>query len=155
MGTGSVKVDFGVLVGYAYQAFVSELHTHMADSGVPIFGPSFGYVMRALDREPLTASRIAENLGITAQGAAKVIDEMVALGYVERRPDPADKRAKLLHLSERGQELLALVRTFHADFEQRLTEQVGADQVAVVRSVLTHIIDSAPAPDLMKLFRPL
>lgn len=147
-------MDFGLLLGYAYQAFVQGLHTRMAERGFPVLGASYGYVLRSLADEPLTASQLGERLGITTQGAAKVVDEMASLGYVERRPDPSDRRAKRLHLSPQGQEMLALVREFHAEFEHELAEAVGAERVESLRTALAHIVDSAPPPDLARLFRP-
>nr|WP_067564126.1 MarR family transcriptional regulator [Nocardia acidivorans] len=97
-------------------------------------------MLRTLAENPLTASQLGERLGITAQGAAKVLDEMVRHGYVERRADPADKRAKLLHLSDRGRDLLETVRAFHAEYERELIARVGADQVAAARAVLGEIV---------------
>lgn len=147
-------MDFGLLLGYAYQAFVQGLHARLAERGYPVLGASYGYVLRTLAEKAVTASQLAEQLGITAQGAAKVIDEMVEVGYVERRPDPADRRAKRLRLAPRGVEMLNEVRAFHAEFEQRLADELGAEQVAAVRAVLSHVVDAAPPPDLSRLFRP-
>ncbi|MFI6584867.1 MarR family winged helix-turn-helix transcriptional regulator [Embleya sp. NPDC050493] len=148
-------MDFGLLLGHAYQAFVHELHAHLAERGFPAVGSSYGFVLRTLDREAVTATQLGERLGITAQGAAKVVDEMVAHGYVERRPDPADKRAKQLHLAPGGTAMLAVVREFHAEYEARLTQEVGADEVAAVRRVLTAMVATSTGPDLARLFRPL
>lgn len=148
-------MDFGVLLGQAYQGFVRELHAHLAERGHEVLGASYGYVLRTLAESSLTASQLGERLGITAQGAAKVVDEMVRHGYVERRADPADKRAKLLHLSARGRDMLSTVREFHADYEKRLVAQVGADQVASVRAVLGEIIGAAAGSGAERGFRPL
>ncbi|MGF6881411.1 DNA-binding MarR family transcriptional regulator [Nocardia sp. GAS34] len=148
-------MDFGVLLGQAYQAFVRELHTHLAEHGHRMLGASYGYVLRTLAENALTASQLGERLGITAQGAAKVVDEMVRDGYVERCPDPADKRAKLLHLSDRGRDMLDTVREFHAEYERRLAARVGADQVATVRAVLGEIVGAAADSGAARTFRPL
>jgi DNA-binding MarR family transcriptional regulator len=148
-------VDFGILLGQAYQAFVQSLHAQLADRGFTVLGASYGYVLRALAEDSLTASQLGEQLGITAQGAAKVVEEMVGHGLVERRQDPTDKRAKRLHLSASGRETIRSVREFHAEFEQQLIERMGADNVATVRSVLDGIIDAAHLPDHAKSFRPL
>ncbi|MFC9473188.1 MarR family winged helix-turn-helix transcriptional regulator [Nocardia sp. NPDC056952] len=148
-------MDFGVLLGQAYQGFVQELHAHLAGHGHQVLGASYGYVLRTLADNALTASQLGEHLGITAQGAAKVVDEMVRQGYVERRADPNDKRAKLLQLSERGRDMLDTVRTFHADYERRLTARVGADQIAAVRAVLGEIVDAATDSANPRAFRPL
>ncbi|MEV6071231.1 MarR family transcriptional regulator [Nocardia sp. NPDC052001] len=148
-------MDFGVLLGQAYQGFVQELHAHLAAHGHEVLGASYGYVLRTLADNALTASQLGEHLGITAQGAAKVVDEMVRHGYVERHPDPTDKRAKLLHLSDRGRDMLDTVRAFHADYERRLTARVGADQIAGVRAVLTEIVTTATDSTDTRAFRPL
>ncbi|MFC9436543.1 MarR family winged helix-turn-helix transcriptional regulator [Nocardia sp. NPDC057030] len=148
-------MDFGVLLGQAYQGFVQELHAHLAGHGHQVLGASYGYVLRTLADDALTASQLGEQLGITAQGAAKVVDEMVRQGYIERRADPNDKRAKLLHLSDRGRDMLDTVRAFHADYERRLTAKVGADQITAVRGVLGEIIDAATDSTTARAFRPL
>ncbi|MGX1811904.1 MarR family winged helix-turn-helix transcriptional regulator, partial [Nocardia sp. NPDC055321] len=119
-------MDFGILLGQAFHGFVAALHAHLAEHGHHVLGASYGYVLRSLDENALTASQLGERLGITAQGAAKIVDEMVGHGYVERRPDPNDKRAKLLQLSERGRATLDLVRAFHAAYERDLAARRGA-----------------------------
>ncbi|MFF0632961.1 MarR family winged helix-turn-helix transcriptional regulator [Nocardia sp. NPDC004151] len=148
-------MDFGVLLGQAYQSFVQQLHAHLAEHGHVILGASYGYVLRALAESPCTASQLGEQLGITAQGAAKVVDEMVRHGYVERRPDPIDKRAKRLHLSPRGDDMLRIVREFHTDYERRLAGRIGAEQVATTRAALGEIMSEALDFGRAKTFRPL
>lgn len=148
-------MDFGVLLGQAYQAFVQDMHAELAARGHRVLGASYGYVLRSLAETALTASQLGERLGITAQGAAKVVDEMVKHGYVERRADPADKRAKLLHLSDRGRDMLDTVRAVHAEYERALIEKVGADQVATVRAVLGEIVSTATDSGSDRAFRPL
>nr|WP_246598426.1 MarR family transcriptional regulator [Nocardia tengchongensis] len=148
------EMDFGVLLGQAYQSFVQQLHAHLAAHGHEVMGASYGYVLRALAESPCTASRLGEQLGITAQGAAKVVDEMVRHGYVERRADPTDKRAKLLHLAPRGEDMLRTVREFHADYERRLAERAGAGEVDTARTVLVDIVSEATDSG-RKTFRPL
>jgi MarR family transcriptional regulator for hemolysin len=136
--------DYGILLGLAYQGFVGELNAHMRASGFHDAGPSFGYVFRALlaeRMESMTASQLAARLRITPQGAAKIVEDMISTGYVERRDDPSDRRARRLHLSDRGRRALATARRFHADYERRLAETYGASRVAVLREVLTAIVD--------------
>ncbi|MYS84524.1 MarR family winged helix-turn-helix transcriptional regulator [Embleya scabrispora] len=148
-------MDFGLLLAHAHQTFVQALHAHLAERGFPAVGSSYGFVLRTLDREAATATRLGERLGITTQGAAKVIDEMVAAGYVERRPDPADKRAKQLRPAPGGVAMLAVVREFHAEYEGRLAQEVGAEDVVVVRRALAAPAATSAGPDPARLFRPL
>jgi DNA-binding MarR family transcriptional regulator len=55
-----------------------------------------------IDLDGTRVSELANRLGVTAQGAGKLVREMEALGFVERRPDPLDGRARLVCLTERG-----------------------------------------------------
>jgi DNA-binding MarR family transcriptional regulator len=65
--------------------------------------PSFGFVLRAVATERPTVSRLAELLGIGKQGASRLADDMVSLGYLERTDDPADRRRTHLRLSATGE----------------------------------------------------
>jgi DNA-binding MarR family transcriptional regulator len=132
-------LDFGILLAIGYQEFVRALRASMAASGFADLGRSDGYVLRALDGNPLTVSALAELLDITKQGAAQIVDDMGARGYVERRESTVDRRARPLYLTERGRRALAAARRFHRRYERELARQHGAEVVAGLRSVLTAI----------------
>lgn len=57
-------------------------------------------------------------------------------GYVERRPDPGDARARLVYLSERGTAALAAARRFHQAYERRLARADGRAAVDALRETL-------------------
>ena len=134
--------DFGVLLGLAYQALVRELNEHMTAVGFEI-KVQYGYVFRALLKEDLTSTKFGTRLGMTTQGAAKLIDEMERLGYVEKHPDPADARVRVLRLAERGRRAVAEARKFHQAFEDRVAERYGAEDAAALRRVLVALVDDA------------
>jgi DNA-binding MarR family transcriptional regulator len=154
---GDQDHDFGILLGLAYQRFVDELGTHLSQAGFTGVGGSFGYVLRALAQQPLTTSQLAARLGITSQGAAKIVDDMVAAGYLERRPDPGDGRQKQLVLSQRGQALLAAARRFHRNFERDLAAELGPRRAGTLRAALSGIVERAPGAveRRSRLLRPL
>ncbi|MET8308580.1 MULTISPECIES: MarR family winged helix-turn-helix transcriptional regulator [unclassified Micromonospora] len=53
---------------------------------------------------------IAEHLRIAPRSATEVIDDLQARGLVERRPDPADRRATLVALTDEGNRVSAAIR---------------------------------------------
>jgi DNA-binding MarR family transcriptional regulator len=136
-------MDFGILLGLAYQRFVIQLNEHLAAKGFSPIKPTFGYVFRALEAETLTTAQLAARLQITSQGMAKVVEEMVNAGYLDRRADPADARVRLLELNARGRAAVATARAFHAEFEARLGGSAGERRVATTRAVLTEIVGEA------------
>jgi len=139
--------DLGVLLGIGYQQFVRELHEAHEAAGFADLGRSDGFVFRSLAVRPMTVSELAARLEITKQGAAQIVDDMERRGYVEREPDPADRRAKQIRLSARGQRALANARRFHRDYERRLARSQGAEAVAVLRRMLEAIAGSEQAMD--------
>jgi len=134
-----VTLDFGILLGLAYQGFTDALRAALAEKGYDDLGGAYGYVFRALAEDEPSQRELARRLGITDQGMAKIVSEMVERGYVQRHPDPEDSRVNRLRLGQRGRAALAAARQFHAAFERRLQKEVGADAVRKLRHLLMTI----------------
>jgi DNA-binding MarR family transcriptional regulator len=148
-------VDLGILLALAYQEFVRELRETHERMGYDDLGRSDGVVFRALAGRPMTTSDLAVRLGVTKQGAAQIVEDMQRRGYLERRPDPTDGRARLLSLSAKGEAALAAARRFHRAYERRLVKVHGAEAVATLRSLLETMAggaDSTVDPHLKALY---
>jgi DNA-binding MarR family transcriptional regulator len=135
-------LDFGVLLNVAFVAFKDALDADLASAGFDDIGSSFGYVFRLLDETPCSLSELAMQLGMSSPGALKVVEDMVAKGYVSRSVDEVDRRVKWLLLTERGREALIRARSFHAKYEQALAKQLGKQQVTSMRKILETMVDS-------------
>jgi DNA-binding MarR family transcriptional regulator len=150
-------LDLGILLALGYQEFVRQLHEALAAAGFDDLGRSDGYVFRALAEAPLSTSALAARLDITKQGAAQIVEDMTGRGYLERRPDPADGRARLLFLSSRGQAALAEARRFHHVYEASLSKRHGRAAVTSLRDLLTSMArgrgsNGAPDPRLRAMY---
>ena len=139
MATSAQPTDIGILLAVAYQEFVRELRAAHEAAGFGDTGRSDGFVFRSLAARPMTVSDLAARLEISKQGAAQIVEDMERRGYVERRPDPDDGRARLIQLSDRGRRALATAHRFHRDFERRLAARLGAEPVATLRAMLEAI----------------
>jgi DNA-binding MarR family transcriptional regulator len=142
-------IDFGILLGLAFRAFVDEMHADLAARGFDDLGRSYGYVFRVLGDGDRSLSELAGLLGMTLPGAGKIVDEMERRGYVERRPDHVDRRVKHIALSRRGRAALAAARAFHRDSEQRLADS------ARLRRGLERLAGQTSAEPLPVYLRPL
>jgi DNA-binding MarR family transcriptional regulator len=139
--------DFGVLLNMAFGAFKEGLHAAMMAEGFDDVGSSFGYVFRLLDGHPASLREVARHLAITPQGALKIVDDMVAKGYVERLDHPGDGRIKLLSLTVRGRAALSSARRHHKRFEKALAGRIGAANAQATRAALEDIVrQSSAAP---------
>lgn len=58
----------------------------------------------------LRNSQLAEQLRIAARSATEVVDQLQDKALVQRTPDPSDRRAWIITLTDRGRELSTLIR---------------------------------------------
>lgn len=90
---------------------------------------------------------LAEQAGVTKQTAGALIDELERSGYVTRRPDPADARARLVVLSARGTRLCAAAAAEVSKVEDEWRSQFGATAYQQLRTMLMSLSEVAD-PDL-------
>ena len=95
-------------------------------------------------------TELAALAGMTKQSIGEIVDDLAALGYVERFPDPADRRAKLIRLTAKGEEAQGVGFDLFAKLEQRWAERYGAERLAQLRDLLEEIASPsrprAPSP---------
>jgi DNA-binding MarR family transcriptional regulator len=75
-----------------------------------------------------------------------LVDELEALDYVERQPDPADRRAKLIKLTAKGWRVTRAAREAAHAVDARLRTVLGADGLASLRASLESILEMPPPP---------
>ncbi|MGN5239380.1 MarR family winged helix-turn-helix transcriptional regulator [Rhodococcus sp. SJ-3] len=82
-------------------------------------------------------SGLAEQALVSKQTATHLVDQLERAGYVERVVDPTDARARLVRISPRGEELIAVARTEEAEIDKDWTEHLGARRMHDLRETLT------------------
>ena len=133
--------DLGVLAARLLIGLQDEVFARLATHGHDQLLPRHGALLAYLDDEGLRATEIAQLSGQHKQVVGRLIDELEAIGYVRRRPDPADRRAKLVVLTDRGQDEQRLADEIIADIERRHARTVGSDAYAQFRRTLRTIAD--------------
>jgi DNA-binding MarR family transcriptional regulator len=96
-------------------------------------------VFQYLDDTGTTVSVLAERAQMTKQATAELVTHLEALGYVIREPDPADRRAKLVLLTERGREVVSLAQGMVPELESLVTQELGEERLVTLRSDLESI----------------
>lgn len=82
----------------------------LATRGLGITGPQWRVLARIGDRPGMTQIALASLLEVEPITVARQIDRLEKLGLVERRPDPGDRRAWLLHLTAQAAPLMDQLR---------------------------------------------
>ena len=79
--------------------------------------------------------------GVTKQAVSQVIDILVNRGYLERSPDPDDRRRIALELTERGREVVDAVVRGVETVDRQLRERVPPAQIEAARAVLLALTE--------------
>jgi DNA-binding MarR family transcriptional regulator len=131
--------DLGVLASRVLFSLQKELFQTLAEQGHPDLRPRHGAVLAYLDEEGSRATDLSLQSGQHKQVIGTLIDELVDLGYVERRPDPADRRAKLIVPTERGLDEMVRSDAIVAAIEERHARAVGEEAYAAFKEVFLEV----------------
>jgi DNA-binding MarR family transcriptional regulator len=132
--------DLGVLASRLLFSLQDELFERLTEAGYDDLHPRHGAVLAYLDEDGIRATELAKLSGRHKQIIGRLVDELEDLGYVERRPDPADRRAKLIFPTARGLDQVRLGDEVVADIEARHAGEVGAKTYAQFRDVLRGVV---------------
>jgi DNA-binding MarR family transcriptional regulator len=133
--------DLAVLLTGAGRIVADRLGAAVERAGVEDMRSSFGFVIRALAGGDRTLTELAEILDVTKQAAIKVVDRMAELGYIERIPDPTDRRSKLLRLTPKAERVRRAALAASRRIECELREDLGDDEVAAMRHTLLRLLE--------------
>ena len=70
----------------------------------------------------------------------ELVDELEGLGYVARRPDPTDRRAKLITLTEAGRQCVSAGINTIGDIERRIEAALGVRRHRDLRRMLLKLL---------------
>jgi DNA-binding MarR family transcriptional regulator len=97
-------------------------------------------VLGALDRSPMrTQAALADAIGADKTRIIPTLDELQQRGYIERRPDPDDRRVRLLAITRAGQAVKDAAQADIQRGEERWLGSLSADDRRVFLRVLRQL----------------
>jgi DNA-binding MarR family transcriptional regulator len=103
-------------------------------------------ILRYPGPEGLRPVEVAGNCGMTRQAANYLLGQLEQLGYLERRDDPDDPRAKRIHMTERGAEVGRTMRAAVSEMEEEWAEELGREDFEKLRALLTRLYTVVASP---------
>jgi DNA-binding MarR family transcriptional regulator len=131
--------SLAILLREPFRAGTEVLHRRFAERGHPEIRPPHGHVMQFLDDDGTRVSVLAERAHMTKQSMAELVHHLERLGYVERVPDPSDRRAKLVRATPRGKQLYVIAREVVAEIEAEWTRRLGKVKMRQLRQLLEEL----------------
>lgn len=87
----------------------------------------------------LTQKALSERLGVEGPTLVRLLDRMETDGWVERRPSPADRRAKTIHATPKAEDVIRDIERIAAGLRGELLAGIPARDLALVTEVLQRI----------------
>jgi DNA-binding MarR family transcriptional regulator len=131
--------NLGILLREPFRVGSEILHQRLAERGHPEVRAPHGDVMQYLDDAGTQVSVLAQRAQITKQSMAELVLHLERHGYVERIPDPADRRAKLVRATARGEEVYAIAREVVEELEREWTQRLGKTKMHQLRQLLVEL----------------
>lgn len=133
----SVESDLGWALGTVMRAYLRMANEQLA--GTP--GGPRGYQVLAAAAECGTNSQLAlaKHLGIDRTVMTYLLDDLEAASLVERTPDPADRRARRVALTDAGRERLCELERGLRDAEEHLLGPLDPAERDTLRELLHRL----------------
>jgi len=128
-----------VLLFLPYRAMEARVFAGLADLGFDDLTPAQARVFQRIATEGSRLTDLAEQAGVTKQTAGFLVDQLEHADYVERVPDPADGRARLVRITERGARSVAASTKIVAEVEAEWTAHIGARRMDALRRILIDL----------------
>jgi DNA-binding MarR family transcriptional regulator len=103
--------------------------------------PSHLRALRVLGHGPQRMSELSDQLRIAARSATEVVDALESRDLVRRRPDPGDRRATLVELTEQGASVLAAIRAARGIEAERTFDRLSDTDRADLARILRKLRD--------------
>ncbi|WP_052852541.1 MarR family winged helix-turn-helix transcriptional regulator [Streptomyces avicenniae] len=106
--------------------------------GMTLWG--YTVLMAVVDSPMRSQLSLAQAVSVDKSKLVLVLDELESARLVRRRPDPADRRARIIEVTEEGRRALDAARADVEAVETRLLADLDGGDAAQLRSVLLRLV---------------
>jgi DNA-binding MarR family transcriptional regulator len=131
--------ELGILLFVANRALEQRAFDAVVAAGVTDITLAQARVAARIGPDGTRVSELAAQARVTKQSAAFLVEQLEATGYVERVPDPADGRARLVRLTARADKVVMAADTEVERVLDEWAEHVGADRLRQLYEILRDL----------------
>ena len=140
----SPRPPIGQLLGQLLRSFRQELHRRAQEGGYGDIREAHLQVFGAIDWKGTRLTELAVRANMTLPAMSELVDDLQRAGYLERRPDLRDGRAKLIRPTRKGRHAIVQALRAVREIEASYSRVVGDERFAVLVGVLEDLVDARP-----------
>ena len=130
----------GALFRIPFQYLNQKIEAGLIAAGYNDLRPAHFEVFRHMAPAGSRSTELADRAQITKQSIGYLVDYLESRGYVRRVPDPDDRRAKIVQLTDRGREVNETAAGIIRQVEVEWAELLGGDRMVNLRETLEMLI---------------
>jgi DNA-binding MarR family transcriptional regulator len=135
-------VDFGQALGALLRTYLDNAREAVSD--LPGGPRGFQVMSVAATSACANQARMAESLGLDRTVMTYLVDDLEQAGLVARRPDPADRRARQVVLTTKGEKAFAKASSRIDHVERAVLGGLSDEDASVFRSLLMKVVATGP-----------
>jgi DNA-binding MarR family transcriptional regulator/catechol 2,3-dioxygenase-like lactoylglutathione lyase family enzyme len=139
--SGAREFATPTLMRAARGAYAQSIRVQLQAIGIDDLPRNGAFILTGIGAAGGPRPDLTAALGVTKQAVSQVTDTLVSRGYLERSPDPDDRRRVILELTERGRLVLEAVARGVDAVDRQLRERVPAGQVDAMRAALRALAE--------------
>ncbi|MEU1083047.1 MarR family transcriptional regulator [Streptomyces sp. NPDC005908] len=113
----------------------------MAAAGVPLDRAGAALLRKMADAEPMRPGELAARLGVEASHVTRTVQHLEKSGHVVRVPDPDDRRAQRIQLTDTGRQAVARIRETGVRGMQAALAHWSPDDLRRLASLFHRMVD--------------
>jgi DNA-binding MarR family transcriptional regulator len=130
----------GLLLRLVYQQYAQDIDAALRAAGFDDIRPAAANVFPFVPPEGITVSELAGLARVRKQTMAQAVEQLELTGYVERRPNPRDRRSRLVCLTDRGRSVPPVTHAAAERVEQRWAELTSKKELEALRAGLLRLL---------------
>ena len=135
--------DFNLLllIEIVYKRLEAEMIERIHAAGYPEITAWHGHLFSAIGEKGSRIGEMATRAGISQQSMSEIVDDLEANGYVRRRVDPDDRRARIVELTKKGWASARVAVAAINDLEREWGSLIGPRKMLELRNGLVRLIE--------------
>ncbi len=124
----------------AYDRLRARIYAQAREKGFADLRPAHSSLLRNIDPDGSRVVDLADRAGMTKQSMAYLTDSLKKLGYVAVGPDPLDGRAKLVTLTDRGEQAVETLAHLSRKAEADLARHLGKAEISSLHDIMRRLL---------------
>jgi DNA-binding MarR family transcriptional regulator len=143
MTASPARLHIGQLLAHTTRHFQLELYRRLADAGLEGLRVPHTHVSAYIEADGSRLTDLARKARMTVPAMLELVDDLERLGYAERRPDPLDRRAKLIVMTPKGWDSMRMGQRVIRELEDEYAKAIGEarfqDFLDTFQALLDHV----------------